>query len=176
MSSIGIKSYAAYVPRLRMERAAIAAAHAWALPGLKGAAKGERSFGSWDEDSITMSVAAVRACLHTRLAAKVCAPSFASTTPAFADLQNATLVAAASGLPGDLSTLDTAGSLRTGTSALIRACEAAAAGDTVVVAADDRHAKPGSLQELQYGAGSFALRIGSGEVLARYLGGASSAC
>lgn len=48
MTNIGIKSYAAYMPRQRLERAAIASAHAWALPGLKGAAKGERSFSSWD--------------------------------------------------------------------------------------------------------------------------------
>ena len=56
MSEIGIKSYAAYVPRLRMERASIAAAHVWALPSLRSLAKGERAFCSWDEDSITMSV------------------------------------------------------------------------------------------------------------------------
>ena len=32
MSEIGIKSYAVYIPRLRMDRASIAAAHAWSLP------------------------------------------------------------------------------------------------------------------------------------------------
>ncbi len=61
---LGIKSFAAYVPRLRMDRASIAAAHAWAMPSLRGLGKGERSFCSWDEDSITMSVDAVRACLR----------------------------------------------------------------------------------------------------------------
>ena len=66
MSDIGIKAYAAYVPRLRMDRASIAAAHAWALPSLRGLGKGERSFCSWDEDTITMSVDAVRACLRTK--------------------------------------------------------------------------------------------------------------
>lgn len=175
MTNIGIKSYAAYMPRQRLERAAIASAHAWALPGLKGAAKGERSFSSWDEDSITMSVDAVRACLRTKAAAPVHALTFASTTPVFADLQNASLVASACGLAGELSILDAAGSLRAGTSALIRALESAVAGDALVVAADDRHAKPGSLQEMQYGAGSFAVRTGAGEILARYLGSASSA-
>ena len=60
MTDIGIKSYAAYVPRLRMDRASIAAAHAWAMPALRSLGKGERSFCSWDEDSITMAVEAVR--------------------------------------------------------------------------------------------------------------------
>ena len=175
MSDIGIKSFAAYIPRLRMDRASIAAAHAWALPGLKGAGKGERSFCSWDEDSITMSVDAVRACLRSSAGGAVRALTFASTTPVFSDLQNASMVAAASGLGSDLSTLDTAGSLRAGTSALLRALESAQGGDAVVVAADGRHGKPGSLQEMQYGAGSIALRIGAGDVIAKYLGGASSA-
>src|SRR5215471_8617261 len=122
MPEIGIKSYAAYVPRLRMERAAIAAAHAWALPSLRGQAKGERSFCSWDEDSITMSVEAVRACLRGSTATRVVALTFASTTPVFADLQNSALVSAAAGLAGDgMSTLDACGSLRAGTSALMRA-------------------------------------------------------
>ena len=61
MSDRGITSYAAYIPRLRMARSSIAAAHAWAMPGLKAAGKGERAFCSWDEDAITMSVDAVRA-------------------------------------------------------------------------------------------------------------------
>ena len=175
MSETGIKSYAAYVPRLRMERASIAAAHAWALPGLRGLAKGERSFCSWDEDSITLSVEAVRACLKGMKPAPVAALTYAATTPVFADLQNSALVAAAAGLDGrNLSSLDVCGSLRAGTSALMRALESAGSADRIVVAADDRHAKPGSAQEMQYGSGSCALAVGSGEVIARYLGGAAS--
>jgi 3-hydroxy-3-methylglutaryl CoA synthase len=176
MSEIGIKSYAAYIPRLRMDRASIASAHAWAMPALRGAGKGERSFCSWDEDSITMSVDAVRACLRAGSnATSVRALTFASTTPVFADLQNASTVAAASGLGEELSTLDACGSLRAGTSALVRALESGADGDTMVVAADKRVARPGSTQEMQYGSGSCALRVGKGEVIARLLGSASAA-
>jgi len=175
MTNTGIISYAAYIPRLRLERAAIAATHAWALPGLKGAAKGERSFGSWDEDTITMSVDAVRSCLRTKSPAPVVSLTLASTTPVFSDLQNASVIAGACALSGALSTLDAAGSLRAGTSALIRALESGLAGDAIVVAADDRHARPGSLQEMQYGAGGFAVRTGATGILARYLGSASSA-
>jgi 3-hydroxy-3-methylglutaryl CoA synthase len=158
-----------------MDRASVAAAHAWALPALRGLGKGERSFCSWDEDSITMAVEATRGCLRGSGAAGVGAVSFASTTPVFSDLQNASLVAAAAGLGGDLSTLDVSGSLRAGTSALIRALESSRSSDAVVVAADDRHAKPGSVQEMQYGSGSVALRLGTEGVIARFLGSASSA-
>ena len=56
----GIASYGACMPRLRMSRAAIADAHAWAMPGLKGHGKGERALCSWDEDAITLAVAAAR--------------------------------------------------------------------------------------------------------------------
>src|SRR5215831_4346970 len=176
MPEIGIKSYAAYVPRLRMERAAIAAAHAWALPSLRGLAKGERSFCSWDEDSVTMSVEAARACLRGAPSAQIAALTFASTTPVFADLQNATLVCAAAGIDGvGISTLDACGSLRAATSALLRTLESASAADALVVAADDRHARPGSVQEMQYGSGACALAVGREGVIARYLGGTSSA-
>jgi len=176
MPETGIRSFAAYVPRLRMERAAIAAAHAWALPGLRSQAKGERSFCSWDEDSITLSVEALRACLRGAPAGRIGALSFASTTAVFADLQNAAFIAAAAGLEGaGTSTLDACGSLRSGTTALLRALEAAGAGDAAVVAADDRHAKPGSVQEMQYGAGSCAVLVSREALIARYLGGTSSA-
>ena len=80
MPDLGIKSYAASVPRLRMDRASIAAAHAWALPSLRGLGKGERSFCSWDEDSITMSVDAVRACVRGSASAPIGSLTFASTT------------------------------------------------------------------------------------------------
>lgn len=176
MPETGITSYAAYVPRSRMDRAAIAAAHAWALPSLRGLGKGERAFCSWDEDTITMSVEAVRACLRGAPGAGIGALSFASTTPVFSDLQNASFVAAAAGLDGAISTLDACGSLRAATSALIGALESGRAGDAIVVAAEDRRGKPGSVQEMQYGSGSFAIRTGSGDrVIARYLGSASSA-
>ncbi|MEI8299680.1 MAG: 3-oxoacyl-[acyl-carrier-protein] synthase III C-terminal domain-containing protein [Pseudomonadota bacterium] len=174
MPDLGIKSYSVYIPRLRMDRAAIAAAHAWAIPGLKSAGKGERAFCSWDEDSITMSVDAVRACLRASDPAPVRALTFASTTAPFADLQNASVISAAAALPMNITSLDVGGSLRSGTSALIRALESFPVGDSIVVAADNRRAKPASPQEMQYGAGSAAFRTGSGDVIARYLGSASS--
>ena len=175
MSEIGIKSYAVCIPRLRMDRASIAAAHSWSLPALKGLGKGERSFCSWDEDSITMGVEATRACLTTAAKQQVESLVFASTTAPFADLQNASLVVNASGLRVSTATLDAGGSLRAGVAALIRALRSADRGDEVIVAADNRRAKPGSIQEMQYGSGAAAMQVGSGETIATFLGSASSA-
>lgn len=172
MPDTGITSYGVYLPTLRLARTAIADAHAWSVPALKGLARGERAFCDWDEDTITMGVEAARGCLQS-------APqtprslTFASTTPVFADLQNASLVAAAANLTGEVRTTDTGGSLRAGTSALITALESPAAQPALVVAADNRSAKPGSVQEMQFGAGSIALGVGSEELIARYRGSAS---
>jgi 3-hydroxy-3-methylglutaryl CoA synthase len=59
-ANVGIKSFGAYIPRRRMSRAAIAAAHAWALPSLKSLAKGEKSLCSWDEDVVGTEAAALQ--------------------------------------------------------------------------------------------------------------------
>jgi len=167
MNAVGIKSYSVYIPRLRMERAAIAAAHAWAVPGLSAIAKGERSFCSWDEDAITMSVDAVRALLRSGSLNNINSLTFCSTTAVFSDFLNASVVSAACGLAGSMTALDSTGSLRAGTSALIRALQSSAVGDSVVVAADNRRAKPASAQEMQYGAAGAAFAVGSGDLIAR---------
>lgn len=167
----GINSYGVYVPNLRLDRAAIAAAHAWAFPALKSQAKGVRAVASWDEDTVTMGVEAARASRCRDVGAL----SFASTTPPFADLQNATLVASGLGLASQVETSDVGGSMRCGSTALLGALRAGAAGNTLVVAADARMAKPGSVQEMQYGAGAAAFSVGTEGVIAKLLAAASRA-
>ena len=166
---VGIRSFGAYIPRRRMSRAAIATAHAWALPSLKG--KGEKAFCSWDEDAITMAVEAGRDCLGGRGVASIAGLSFASTSAPYADLQNATIVGAALQLPEASARADFGGSLRAGLSGLAQALQAARDGDQLVIAADRRRAKPGSAQEMTYGSAAAAVCVGSGdELVARYLG------
>ena len=46
----GIQHYGAYVPRLRLQRAAIYQANRWFAPGLRGLAKGERAIANWVGD------------------------------------------------------------------------------------------------------------------------------
>jgi len=62
--TFGITAWGAYIPRPRLERSAIASAHQWVAPSLKGLAKGRRAYCSWDEDIVTMAVEAARNCLR----------------------------------------------------------------------------------------------------------------
>lgn len=152
-----------------MARGAIAEAHAWALPSLKGLAKGEKALCSWDEDAITLAVEAARDCLGPGTPPKLAGLTLASTSAPFADLQNAGVAAGALHLDTGVPCLDASGSTRAGLSALAQSLEAAA-GDRLVLAAERRAARPGSVQEMQYGAGGAALLVGEGDLAARYLG------
>jgi len=50
----GVSAFGAYIPRLRLQRSAIAAANVWFDASLKGHARGERAMCNWDEDPVTM--------------------------------------------------------------------------------------------------------------------------
>ena len=170
---IGITCYGAYVPRLRLSRAAAAQANAWANPALLAQARGERSMANWDEDSLTMAVEAARDALAGRGTDGIGALYFGSTTHPFADRQNAGLVAAALDLSESISSADLGGAQKAGTAALIAALDRAAAGrpgEALVVAAEHRRARPGSAQELQYGDAAAAFTVGGSEVIAAFLG------
>jgi 3-hydroxy-3-methylglutaryl CoA synthase len=171
MTDFGITAYGAYVPRLRIDRAIIADAHRWAMPGLRGQAKGSRAFASWDEDAITMAVEAARDALGDKGAGAIGALRLASTTMPYADLQNAAIVAGAIGAPHAIASSDAGGSQRAGTSALLQALRSIE--PSLVIASDAPQAKPGSNQELSFGAGAAAFSVGSEGIVARLLGAAS---
>lgn len=167
----GIRSFGAFIPRRRLQRAAIAAAHAWAFPALKGLGKGERSMCGWDEDVITMAVEAGRDCLRGGNATAVAGLTLASTTAPYADLNNAVFVGAALRLPPQVQADESTGSTRAGLSALIAACQAARDADRLVIASEKRTARPGSIQEMTTGCGAAAVQVGRGEgLIARFLG------
>lgn len=175
MTQLGISSFGVYLPRLRLARSAIAQAHAWAFPNLKGMARGARAYGSFDEDSITMAVAAAREALPPGAAAgAVAALHFASTTLPFLDRQNAGVIGEALGLGTDLHATDACGSQRAATGALIHALRGN--GPALVVGADRPLTRPGSAQEMLAGDGAAALLLGSDDVVARFLGAHSVAC
>ena len=60
----GIVSYGGYIPRLRLNRMSIYQSMGWFAPAIIMVAQGERSFCNWDEDSVTMAVAAAKDCLR----------------------------------------------------------------------------------------------------------------
>lgn len=171
---IGITGFGGYVPRLRMERAAIAAAHRWMAPSLRSLAKGRRAFCSWDEDSVTMGVEAARDLARGRPLRGVERLLFASTTMPFADLQNGSLVRGALGLPEALRTLDVGQSQRCGVAALLEALTTAGDGETLVIGSDHPRGKPASTHEIAFGAGAAAFTVGRGEGLATLVGHASA--
>lgn len=173
MAELGISRFGAYVPRLRLDRSVIAAAHSWMAPGLKGQAKGSRAFTSWDEDAITMGVEAARDALGRQDAGSVRAVRLASTHLPYADLQNAAILARAIGAAASVATSDSTGSQRAGTSALLQALKGGEA--SLVIGSDNPFAKPASVQELGFGAGAAAFLVSDENVAARLIGSATVA-
>ncbi len=168
----GITGFGAYVPRLRLDRAVIAAEHRWMAPALKGLARGTRAFCSWDEDAVTMAVEAARDALGDRPRRCIRTLQLASTTFPYADLQNSSIVAAALDLEPALRTADGGGSQRAATTMLAQALTAGD-GEVLLIASDRPLGKPASTQEMTYGAGAAALTLGGEGVIARCLGTAS---
>jgi len=171
MMTYGILSYGAYVPRLRLARRAIADANGWFNAALKGLAKGERAICNWDEDPVTMAVEAARDGLAGRDRGTVGQLTFASTTFPFLDRLNAGIVAGALDLPEEIAATDIGATQRAATSALAAACRGQ--GETLVVAAEQRHAKAGSPIEMAAGDGAAAILVGEGEPVARLLASAT---
>jgi 3-hydroxy-3-methylglutaryl CoA synthase len=170
---IGIVRYGGYIPRLRVSRKAIYDANAWFAPQFAGKAKGTRSLANWDEDSITLAVAAARDCLGSAdTTDNVSAVFLASSTLPFAERQNAGIVREALTLKRTVDVLDVTGSQRAAFSALSLAISRVQAGkgDTLLLAADNRKTRAASASELDFGDGAAALLIGQENVVAEYLG------
>jgi 3-hydroxy-3-methylglutaryl CoA synthase/uncharacterized OB-fold protein len=155
---VGITSYGAYVPLFRLSREAIA----------KGA-RGEKAICNFDEDSVTMAVAAANDCLNGVDRGTIDGLYFATTTSSYKEKLEASIVAMGADLREDIFTADFAQSLRAGTSALRAAIDAIKAGsakEVMVAAADCRLGTPGSAFEQNLGDGASAFLIGDSDVAA----------
>ena len=151
----GITAYGAYIPRLRLQRKAVAQANAWFAPNFVASAKGERAMANFDEDAVTLAVEAGRDCVPAsdpiNDRAHIDAAYFASTSMPFSDRQNAGIVASALSLSDNISSIDISSSQRAGTSALLAGLDAVASGRAkapLVVAGERRKARAASSQEL----------------------------
>jgi len=162
--AFGVLAAGAYIPRLRLQRRAIADANGWLNAALKSQAKGERAICNWDEDTVTMAVEACRDALAGRDRAAVQAIHLCSTTLPFLDRLNAGIVAQALDLDDEISALDIAATQRAGTSALRTAL--AARQDALIVASDNRRAKAASPVEIASGDGAAAILLGEGASIA----------
>jgi len=157
----GITSYGAYIPFYRLG----AETAGWGLPV-------EKPVGSFDEDSITMGVAAGMDCVEGGDREKVDSLIFATTTSPYVEKQGAAMVAAAVDLRRDIITNDVTNSLRAGTQALRSALDSVAAGSAkqvMVIVADSRTGTPGSEFDQTSGDGAGALLIGNSGVIANVI-------
>jgi 3-hydroxy-3-methylglutaryl CoA synthase/NAD(P)-dependent dehydrogenase (short-subunit alcohol dehydrogenase family)/putative sterol carrier protein len=151
----------------------------WFAPAIIMVAQGERSMCNWDEDSITMAVAASRDCLRGQDKHNLDALYLASTTLPYADRQNAGIVSAALNLKDDMVTADHTSSQKAATTALITALESVKGGDRrniLVAAADRRETKTAYFYEMWFGDGAAALMVGDTDVIAEYKGSYSISC
>ncbi len=172
---VGITAFGAYVPRSRLQRVAIYAANGWYNGGLKGHARGERSFAGWDEDVVTMAVEAARACLNGRDRATITGVTLCSTTAPFADRQNAGIVKEALVLRDDIFSMDLSGGQRAGTAGLIQALSAGQNGGAILcVASERRRAPPASEAEMLFGHAAAAIEVGTEGVVADFIGSHSA--
>jgi 3-hydroxy-3-methylglutaryl CoA synthase/NAD(P)-dependent dehydrogenase (short-subunit alcohol dehydrogenase family) len=170
---IGIVSYGGYIPRLRLDRMSIYQHIGWLAPAVVMVAQGERSMCNWDEDSLTMAVAAARDCLVGVEKRTVDALYLASTTLPYADRLNAGIVATALNLREDIVTADFTSALKAGTTAVIAALESIKSGEKsniLVAAADRRETRAGSFYEMWFGDGAAALLLGDENVIAQFKG------
>ncbi len=170
---IGITSYGAYIPRLRLDRMSIFQSMGWFAPAIMMVAQGERSMCNWDEDTITMAVAASRDCLKGVDKTTLDGLYLASTTLPFADRQNAGIVSAGLNLGSQLITSDITSSQKAGSTALVTALETVKSGErknVLVVATDRRETKSAYFYEMWFGDGAGAFTVGDTDVIAKYKG------
>ena len=163
---VGITSIGAYLPVYRLNRDEIA--RMWAGRSTGGA----KAVAGYDEDTVTMAVAATLACL-ARGGGKADGLSLATTTAPYKEKQSAAIVATAADLADECHTADFTGSLRASTIALKSAIDAVKAGSTrnvIVTAADCRLGAAGGALEQALGDGAASLMIGSEKVIAEVEG------
>jgi hydroxymethylglutaryl-CoA synthase len=159
----GIISYGAYIPYYRLSRSEIASA--WGMR----AATGERAVANYDEDSLTMAIAAARDCIQGIDTVNIEGLYFASTTAPYKEKQTAATIAAVLGLPQEAITVDFSGSLRSGSNALKAAMDAVDSGNQqsiLVCAAETRLGYPAGPDEMTFGDGAAAFLIGSQNLIA----------
>jgi hydroxymethylglutaryl-CoA synthase len=175
----GIVSYGGYVPRYRLDRRKIFKAMGWMDPSTASNMKGEKAVANFDEDSITMAVAAGIEALGKIDRSKVGGVYLASTSMPYKERLNAGIVTAALGLNDEVRAADFSGGLKAGTTALLAALEGVQANgvdNIMVCAADCRLGKPASAEEMIFGDGAAAFLVGNSEVIAKFKGYYSITC
>lgn len=163
----GIVSYGVYVPLWRLDLQSL------------GKGRGEKAIANFDEDSLTMGVAAGTNCLRGMDRSSIDGVFFASTTSPYHEKQISATIATALDLREDILTADFSNSLRAGTAAMRAAADSVKAGTArkmLVIAADMRPAMPGTEFERLFGDGAVAFTIGADNVRVEIKDSAATCC
>ncbi|MCF8024752.1 MAG: zinc ribbon domain-containing protein [Desulfobacteraceae bacterium] len=167
----GICSYGGYVPRYRLSRNLMYRSMGWMNPANIANAAGEKSVANFDEDSITMAVAAGTDALRGMDRSTVGGVYVASTTMPYKERLNAGIVTAALGLKDQIRAADFTGGIKCGTTALqaaLEGVEAKRANNILVTTADSRLGKPASSQEFIFGDAGASVLVGTDDVIAEF--------
>ena len=133
----------------------------------------ERSVANFDEDSVSMAVAAGLDCLSGRDRQDIDGLLFATTTPPYAEKGCASIIATALDLRRDIFTADITDVLRSGATALKQALDSVAAGSAgqvLVIASDNRQGAPKGEAERNSGDGAAAFIVARDGVIAEHEG------
>ena len=158
----GIAAFGAYIPRYRLG----ASTDGWG-------SRVERSVANFDEDSVSMAVAAGLDCLAGRERQDIDGLLFATTTPPYAEKGCASIIATALDLRRDIFTADITDVLRAGTTALKQALDSVTAGSArqvLVIASDNRQGAPKGEAERNSGDGAAAFIVSNDGVIAELEG------
>jgi 3-hydroxy-3-methylglutaryl CoA synthase len=145
----------------------------WLNPSNAANVRGEKAIANFDEDSITMAVAAGRSAISGMDSSTIDGVYFASTSMPYLERQNAGIISAAMALKDDVCTTDFSGALKAGTGALLSAIDAVGAKrmrKVVITSAECRLGKPASPQELIFGDSAAAFVVGNKDVIAEFKG------
>lgn len=168
---IGITSYGAYIPWYRINRQVIFEQVGWFDMANIALSRGEKAVANYDEDAITMAVAAAKDCLVGINGKGLDGLYMASSSFPFAERQNSVIVSEALNYSKGVRAADFGGSLKAGTTALLTAFDGVKDGESIMVCGSDaRLGKPGSGQELTYGDGAAAFLVGTERVIAEFKG------
>ncbi len=162
----GITSFGAYIPIYRLNREEIG--KMWGGKGGTGA----RAVAGYDEDTITMAVAAALDC-QKRGGSGADGLFLATTTAPYREKLSASVVARVADLKEECHAADFADSLRAGTAALKAAFDAVNAGSAkkaMVVASDSRQGAAKGNLEQNLGDGAAALTVGAEKGIAELEG------
>jgi len=161
----GIVSFGAYIPYNRLDRKLIRQEYGGAVP------KGEKAVANFDEDSLTMAVAAALDCARGFDSSTLDRVYYATTSPPYEEKGSSAVIAGTLDMGKDVKTMDVVGSLRSGSSSMIAALDAAEKGERVMVAISDkrRGAANGQFENI-LGDGAAAFIFGNTDVIAEVLG------